>query len=257
MSEKIINAATSVSVAIVALCNLFTMLFSKEEYSWLVTVVVVLDAIIVLFLLGSIIYKLIYSNELFSDSFKSVDKWIGSNILSVTDAEGRHGVRVSGGDLAAQTSVGYLWENIELTFEAKVMNSCFGIVVRAQDEQNFFMFQLGIDKKITPHKRIQYVDLSSGVGNAQTNTGTLQSLTINNIKQSWIIYNKENLSTDAQIDDWNKYKVVLNKTRIQIYINGQEAYKNDSIIDYNHGRIGFRCYAPEAVCIANVKVKRI
>jgi hypothetical protein len=60
---------------------------------------------------------------------------------------------VTGSDAGGLTKVGASWENYTLSFEARITNHCLGVIVRAQDLNNYYMFQINKDK-IRPHRRI-------------------------------------------------------------------------------------------------------
>lgn len=56
-------------------------------------------------------------------------------------------------DGAGITKVGAQWENYSFSFRARILSRCLGVVVRAQDLSNYYMFQIGPDH-ITPHRRV-------------------------------------------------------------------------------------------------------
>lgn len=77
----------------------------------------------------------------FADNF-------GGDLKSVWDFEGpwrvaeRNTLLVTGSDTGGITKVGAMWENYTFTFKARIINECLGVVVRAQDLNNYYMFQI-------------------------------------------------------------------------------------------------------------------
>lgn len=255
MIEKIIGLTSSGCVAIVAICNVLTSIFNHDMNSTLLIIIIVSNAIVLFALITALIYKNFFANNLFSDSFDTLDAWVNNGCATVTEEEGRRGISVCGHDLACITSVGFSWENIEITFKAKIITNCLGLVVRAQDEEEFFMFQIGLDKKITPHKRSKYLNLTAF--NTAGNNAGQQMISSSALVPRWIVYKTERLNCSDDLANWADYKIVLKRNTIKIFINNKEVYRNETIIDRNHGRVGFRCYAPEKACVADIKVKQI
>ena len=71
-------------------------------------------------------------------------------VLLVTGGEAAPGQWVDGVGI---TKVGAQWENYTFTFRARIVNSCLGVVVRAQDMRNFYMLQIA-PAYITPHRQV-------------------------------------------------------------------------------------------------------
>lgn len=89
----------------------------------------------------------------FRDNFKNSlqtnwdfkGKWriLEKGTLTVTGPDGSGGI----------TKVGAQWENYTFTFKARIISRCLGVIIRAQDLDNYFMFQVNTDK-IRPHRRV-------------------------------------------------------------------------------------------------------
>lgn len=65
---------------------------------------------------------------------------------------GERKLLVTGSDAGGITKVGSQWENYTFEFEAQILEDCLGVIVRAQDLTNYYMFQIWPDK-IRPHRR--------------------------------------------------------------------------------------------------------
>lgn len=60
------------------------------------------------------------------------------------------------------TKSGAYWENYTFKFKAFIMNKCLGVIVRAQDLNNYYMFQIRKDK-IRPHRLVTFPVLEKKV----------------------------------------------------------------------------------------------
>ena len=162
---------------------------------------------------------------------------------------------VTGSDEGGITKSGAHWENYTFSFEAKIINECIGVIVRAQDLNNYYMFQIRPDK-IRPHRRIAVpviVDDNSNDENAdepklravqhflgwqtEQNTPTLRSIPI-----------------IPTLEDWFKVKISVKGQSISIYINGTLIYQRPDLLQIPTGKIGFRNHDAEEAQVKNVNV---
>lgn len=85
----------------------------------------------------------------FSDNFDNLDNW---DYRGNWDIPSKGTLIVTGSGDGGITKVGKNWENYTFTFKARIVNKCLGVIFRAQDLYNYYMFQIHEDK-IRPHFR--------------------------------------------------------------------------------------------------------
>src|SRR5690606_31679835 len=52
------------------------------------------------------------------------------------------------------TKVGHQWENYDLTFRARIIHNCIGVIVRAANLNNYYMLQIHKDSVAPHYKRL-------------------------------------------------------------------------------------------------------
>ena len=144
------------------------------------------------------------------------------------------------------------WKNFEMTFEFYVANEHgFGLIYRAKSIDNYLMFKIQSNQKVTPHYRNKdgWQILLQGISNStikdienKWNTGKIQvngkmvSLTVNDQKFTYIIPDN----------------VIINHIT-----NLKSALNNPLVVPMNcdEGSIGFRAHSGEKVKFKNIKIK--
>jgi len=162
---------------------------------------------------------------------------------------------VTGSDEGGITKAGTHWENYAFTFEARIINGCLGVIVRAQDLNNYYMFQIK-PEKIRPHRRaLVPVIIRDETLSENENKQEVQVL------QYLIGWQTEHNNTEfksvtisPRLDDWFNGKVVVKGQSIKIYINDNLIYQRPSLLQIPTGKIGFRNSGTEEAYVRNVKV---
>ena len=150
------------------------------------------------------------------------------------------------------TKVGALWENYTLEFRARIISQCLGVIVRAQDLNNYFMFQINIDQ-IKPHRRVAVPILPTV--EPEQNQPPQQEPQFRPIeyKIGWARYDP---STPLQraLTDWFDAKLIVRGESVRIYIDDDLIFQRESFLKIPTGKIGFRNYGTEEALVRNVRV---
>ena len=170
------------------------------------------------------------------------------NALVVTDS--------SDGGL---TKVGALWENYTFSFQAKILRNCLGVVVRARDLDNYYMFQIGTDR-ITPHRRVPLpvqpppkVAAPSPSG-AQTQSSEMQLVAVPYVVV-WQVMQDMSVPLGKQIATWFNVDVTVRGESIQIYIDNELVFEQQSLLQNAIGKVGFRNHGAEMALVRRVRVQ--
>lgn len=147
------------------------------------------------------------------------------------------------------TKVGALWENYTFSFKALIINSCLGVVVRAQDLNNYYMFQIQTDQ-LRPHRRVAIPVLDSDSTAAILGGATNTPL---KFKVGWQFFDPPT-PLNRQLKDWFSARVVVRGQAISIYIDDKLAFQRDSFLQIPMGKVGFRNGYSEEALVKNVKV---
>lgn len=100
----------------------------------------------------------------FSDNFDNLDNWDYRGKWNILPDKGT--LVVTGSRDGGITKVGKNWENYTFTFRACIVNKCLGVIFRAEDLYNYYMFQIHEDR-IRPHFREVVPVLASEKGVAE------------------------------------------------------------------------------------------
>lgn len=136
------------------------------------------------------------------------------------------------------TKVGTQWENYAFTFKARIMNDCLGVIIRAQDFNNFYMFQIRTDC-IVPHRRVTVPKTSCG-----------HKITFETHWEKPI----GKMSLSRHLDDWFDTKVIVRGQSVRLYINNRLVLQEEFFLRIPTGKVGFRNWVPETALVKNVKV---
>jgi hypothetical protein len=184
----------------------------------------------------------------FSDNFRRdlQDNWDFEGPWRITNKTLL--VKGSNAGIGGITKVGAQWENYTFTLEAKIINQCLGVIVRAQDLSNYYMFQIWADR-IRPHRRatvpVVETETSSSYGGKQQLT-PVKSITI------WQADPPTPLT--RPLINWFKVKVTVRGQSVFLYINEDLVFQKDSFLDIPTGKVGFRNWNSEEAHVRNVKV---
>jgi len=156
---------------------------------------------------------------------------------------------VTGSDEGGLTKKGAFWENYTFKFEAKILNGCIGVIVRAKDLQNYYMFQITTEK-IRPHRRVS-------VPAIRAKSPEQREFVVDEIRVGWIVMDSISVTHRKNLDSWFKVKLIAKGQSISIFINDEKVFNNDQLIENSSGKVGFRNVTTEEALIRNVKVEII
>ncbi len=162
---------------------------------------------------------------------------------------------VTGSDAGGLTKVGALWENYTLSFKACIRQQCLGVIVRGQDLNNYYMFQINKDK-IRPHRRvaIPVIDERQFAQIDQQGSPTQLSSALSvRFRTGWQIL-EPSIPITPSLEDWFNVKIVVEGESVRIYIDKQLLYQQDSFFKISTGKVGFRNYGSESALIKKVRV---
>ena len=141
------------------------------------------------------------------------------------------------------------WSNYKFTFDFKIVNVCFGALIRTLNRSNFVMLQINLDK-IKPHIRIN-----------------------DNYAKFEVDQTKLNLTDSLSIDEWYKCIIICNRTKISIKIKDKKKIildkhweipeanlsvdntKTNLPINFYYGTIGFKASRAEEADLKNREEK--
>ncbi len=161
---------------------------------------------------------------------------------------------VTGSDAGGITKIGAQWENYVFTFRARIMTDCLGVIVRAQDLNNYYMFQIQTDK-IRPHRRAAYpvIDTSTLPTHEDLNKENVIIANRINFQIGWEVFNPP-VPLHHQLDDWFDVKIIVRGESVSIYINSDLVLQQESFLKIPTGKVGFRNSGHETALVRNVKV---
>jgi len=147
------------------------------------------------------------------------------------------------------TKVGALWENYTFTFKARIIKDCLGVVIRAQDLNNYYMFQIQTDR-IRPHRRAAVPVVGPKITSA-TLSGA-KNVPIK-FKVGWQFFDPPTL-LNRQLNDWFDARLIVRGQAVSIYIDDQLMFQRESFLQIPVGKVGFRNAYSEEALVRDVKV---
>ena len=154
---------------------------------------------------------------------------------------------VTGSDEGGLTKKGTFWENYIFSFESKIINNCIGIIVRAKDLQNYYMFQI-THEKVIPHRKIT-------IPYAAESSEHKGSFVIDRIQVAWHVRNDLEVEHKKQLTSWFNVRAVVNGQSIKLFIDNEQVFTNDLLLENSYGKVGFRNYGYEKAIIKKVKIE--
>jgi len=141
------------------------------------------------------------------------------------------------------SKTGSLWENYEFEFETKILNKFSGWIVRAQDLNNYLMFQIN-NEYIRPHLRLSQPRFK----NIEEDT-----FEISEIRVGWKLFG--NFPHYKNIKNrWFKIKTIVRGSRVDIFVDGENVYHADNLLTIPFGKVGFRESGEEHAHFRNIEV---
>jgi len=154
------------------------------------------------------------------------------------------------------TKAGAQWENYTLKFRAFIVNKCLGVVVRAQDLNNYYMFQIRKDK-IRPHRRVAVPAIVkrtvAGGNNKDLSEETTDDFDIN-YKVGWQLFEENNIDISPPLEGWFDVQLTVRGESVSLYINKELLLQLESFLKIPCGKVGFRNFDSEIAKVENVKV---
>lgn len=227
----------------------FSFLVQNLQLLWFITVTL---AVLVLWIWVTSLYRRFVQG--FSDNFKGnlEDNW---DFIGPWRIAEKGTLLVTGSDEGGITKVGALWENYTLSFKTRIISDCLGVIVRAQDIHNYYMFQISPDK-IRPHRRVAVPVIIDEV-KKQNKEGTPQPRPIN----YFIGWQTDEVNPDfkqvplnPKLDGWFNVRVVVRGQSVRIYIDDNLVLQRSSFLQIPYGKVGFRNHGSEEAYIRDVKV---
>jgi len=145
---------------------------------------------------------------------------------------------------------GAFWENYEFSFEANLLNDCLGVIVRAQDLNNYFMVQITADQ-IRPHL---IKDEYMGDDNPNQQERVYNSQTI---KRMTYIFPDRIANHRQTLNKWFKCLVTVKGLAISMKIEDIPVFNGEMLPLSPSGKVGFRNFNHEAALVKNIKVRLI
>ncbi len=220
--------------------------YLKENYQiiWLVAV----TAIAFFLLIWTLLLRRRFMGG-FKDNFKG-------HLQSNWDFEGQWRIPEKGTllvtgpqDAGGITKVGVQWENYTFSFKARIIRDCLGVVVRAQDLSNYYMFQIRIDS-IRMHRRAAIPMISKEIEQQEQPTSQMQLIKFN---IGWQIFDPPT-PLNRTLNGWFDFRITVRGESVLIYIDDNLALQTDSFLKIPTGKVGFRNYGSEEALVKNVKV---
>jgi uncharacterized membrane protein len=156
---------------------------------------------------------------------------------------------VTGSNAGGITKVGALWENYTFTFKARIIEDCLGVIVRAQDLNNYYMLQIRTDQ-IRPHRRATVAMVE--MGTSSEGEGVSQPRAIK-FTTGWQIFDPPT-HLARRLDDWFDVKVTVRGQSVFLYIDDELAFHKDSFLQIPTGKVGFRNMGSEQAHVKDVRV---
>jgi len=160
--------------------------------------------------------------------------------LLVTGPDGSGGI----------TKVGAHWENYTFSFKARIVKDSLGVIVRAQDLDNYFMFQIRSDK-IRPHRRVAVPMVPVPTQQQpEEETPQMQSVQFN---VGWQIFDP-GTPLNRTLDAWFNCRITVRGESICIRIDDEIVLQSEFFLKIPTGKVGFRNCGAEEALVKNVKV---
>ena len=149
------------------------------------------------------------------------------------------------------TKIGAYWENYTVQFEACILNGCLGVVVRALDLGNYYMFQIRSDR-IRPHRLVAVPILPS---EPQVAAGddrqTIHPVTF---VAGWAIPEELEAPLIPQLSGWFSVELTVRGESAAIKIDGRHVFHAESYLRNPTGKVGFRQSGSEKALVRRLRV---
>lgn len=183
----------------------------------------------------------------FKDNFKEPlnHNWDFRGDWKITSS---HELFITNSDEGGMTKKGALWENYIFTFNTKIVNECIGVIIRAQEFDDYYMFQIN-KEKIRPHRRISHPEFETIIKDGRPFN------TVKSINVGWQVLEDSAVPHNIILKDWFEVKFLIKGQSIDIFINNELVFTKEAFLQVSSGKVGFRNSNKEQALIKNVKVQ--
>jgi len=243
---------TGVIGQIISLIGFFSTLSKKEAFGFLTFfrdnyILLWLISLTLIVIAGS--YWILLMNRRFifgfSDSFSKNPKlnWDFRGSWTIADD---NILVITGADEGGITKKGADWENYTISFKAKIVNGRLGVIVRANDLNDYYMLQIN-PNVIVPHQRISIPKIIPN---------SIDPLLGNKIEMQigWKVYDNLVSHLSKELVDWFDVRIKVKDQSVSMFINNRMEFEQDSFLQISKGKIGFRCHGEEKALIKKVKI---
>jgi hypothetical protein len=162
--------------------------------------------------------------------------------LLVTGPDGTGGI----------TKVGAQWENYTFTFKARIIRDCLGVIVRAQDLDNYFMFQIRTDN-VRPHRRVAVPMAPVPAKQDQETQGATPQIQPIQFNVGWQLFEPPT-PLNRTLNTWFNCKITVRGESVCIRIDDEIVLQTESFLKIPTGKVCFRNSGAEEALVRNVKV---
>lgn len=138
---------------------------------------------------------------------------------------------------------------ILLHSKAHITKRCLGVIIRAQDLSNYYMFQIGIDQ-IRPHRRVAVPLIVTKNPPQHEETAEVHPIKFN---IGWQIFDPPT-PLNTRLDNWFDVRVTVRGQAVSLYINNELVFQQESFLQIPTGKVGFRNVSSEEALVKNVRV---
>jgi hypothetical protein len=180
----------------------------------------------------------LHANWDFNGPWRIVDK--GTLLVAGSDSPGNSTVG------AGITKAGATWENYTFAFKARIMDTCLGVIVRAEDLGNYYMLQIHSDR-IRAHRRATIPAIDKTDSDAEEGYHPIKSVT------GWQVFEPP-VPITPKLSDWFKAAVTVRGQSVSLYIDDELVLQKEFFLQIPTGKVGFRNWGPERAQVQAVRV---
>lgn len=167
-------------------------------------------------------------------------------------------LKVTNSHFGGITKVGANWENYSFSFKMKIIRKCLGVIVRAVDLNNYYMFQIHSDV-IVPHRLVNMPvlpkDQQVSDGIQATNPNSENTINPITFVTGWQLLEAFKTTINPPSNEWRNIRIDCIGESVTIYINDEVVFQEESFIKNPKGKIGFRNHKEETAIVRDVKVR--
>lgn len=156
---------------------------------------------------------------------------------------------VKGSDVGGITKTGSLWENYAFEFDTCIQKDCTSWIIRAQDLNNYYMFQCRKDI-IRPHRRVTILKFKSPEDQPSKDSEKKEIQVIPEI--GWQIW--DGVPHNKDLKGWFHVRIEVKGESVWIFINSELVLHLSSLIKNPTGKVGFRNSGNEEAHFRNIQV---